>query len=155
MATSKTRKRPNVLITGTPGTGKTTLATRFAENINFEHIDIARIVKENKFHTEFAEKYQSYVLDEDKLLDFLEDQLNSDEGGLVLDYHSSEFFPERWFDFVIVLRCENTQVLYDRLAERNYATEKTRENVECEIFGIVAEEAREAYPEGVVHELNK
>lgn len=75
-------------------------------------------------------------------------------GGLLIDYHSCEFFPIRWFDYVLVLRCDNT-VLYDRLHERkDYSEQKRTENLECEIMGVVAEEAHDAFPdEGVVHEL--
>jgi adenylate kinase len=72
---------------------------------------------------------------------------------LIADYHSSELFPERWFDFVFILRC-GTTVLYDRLAARNYQQSKIQQNIECEIFGIVAEEAKEAYKEEIVHELS-
>lgn len=76
------------------------------------------------------------------------------DGGILIDYHSCDFFPVRWLDHVIVLRCENAP-LYDRLHERgDYSEEKRAENLECEIMGIIAEEAHEAYPdEGVVHEL--
>jgi adenylate kinase len=38
-------------------------------------------------------------------------------GGVLVDFHSVGFFPERWFDLVIVLRTDNT-VLFDRLAKR-------------------------------------
>lgn len=38
-------------------------------------------------------------------------------GGVIIDYHGCDFFPERWFDIVFVLRTDNT-VLYDRLSER-------------------------------------
>lgn len=41
------------------------------------------------------------------------------QGGAIVDYHGSDFFPERWFDFVIVLRC-STEILYDRLKQRGY-----------------------------------
>ena len=39
------------------------------------------------------------------------------EGGNAVEYHSSDFFPERWFDAVFVLRTDNT-ILYDRLQQR-------------------------------------
>lgn len=39
------------------------------------------------------------------------------EGGIVLEHHTVDFFPERWFDLVLVLRCDNT-LLYDRLVDR-------------------------------------
>jgi adenylate kinase len=38
-------------------------------------------------------------------------------GGNVLDYHTCEWFPERWFDLVVVLRAD-TEQLYDRLTAR-------------------------------------
>ena len=39
------------------------------------------------------------------------------EGGKIVDYHSCEFFPERFFDIIFVLRTNNT-LLYDRLHAR-------------------------------------
>lgn len=38
-------------------------------------------------------------------------------GGNIVDYHGSEFFPERWFDVVFVVRTDNT-ILFDRLSAR-------------------------------------
>lgn len=61
-------------------------------------------------------------------------------------------FPERWFDIVFILRCDNT-VLFDRLTARGYNSKKISENVECEIFGTICEEAHESYPKAAVHEL--
>jgi broad-specificity NMP kinase len=59
-----------------------------------------------------------------------------------------DFFPERWFDLVVVLRCFN-EVLYPRLEKRGYSEKKVQENVECEIMCVVAEDARESYREEV------
>lgn len=39
------------------------------------------------------------------------------EGGKIVDYHGCDFFPERWFDIIFVLRTNNT-TLYDRLSKR-------------------------------------
>ncbi len=38
-------------------------------------------------------------------------------GGVIVDFHSVEFFPERWFDVVLVLTAE-THKLFDRLKAR-------------------------------------
>ena len=52
---------------------------------------------------------------EPQLLDYLEPTMS--EGGIVLEHHTVDFFPARWFDLVLVLRCDNT-LLYDRLVDR-------------------------------------
>ncbi|PWA16023.1 hypothetical protein CCH79_00019340 [Gambusia affinis] len=39
------------------------------------------------------------------------------EGGVIIDYHGCDLFPERWFHIVFVLRTDNTQ-LYTRLENR-------------------------------------
>jgi broad-specificity NMP kinase len=72
------------------------------------------------------------------------------EGGRVVEHHSPEMFPERWFDLVLVLRCE-TEQLFDRLSRRGYGKRKLDENMSAEIVGVVEEEAREAYAREVVH----
>uniref|UniRef100_A0A0K0DQB9 Adenylate kinase isoenzyme 6 homolog n=1 Tax=Angiostrongylus cantonensis TaxID=6313 RepID=A0A0K0DQB9_ANGCA len=146
------RRRPNILITGTPGTGKSALGQELADQLQFDFIEVGKEVREHGLVGEFDPQYNCHVLDEEKLLDHLEDRMNSESGGVIVDYHGVDFFPERWFDFVIVLRCSNT-LLYDRLAQRGYEPNKIRENIECEIFGSLLEEARESYQEGIIHEL--
>jgi len=74
------------------------------------------------------------------------------QGGKIVDYHSVDFFPERWFDIVFVLRTDNT-ILYDRLKERGYCGKKLIDNIDCEIFQTILEEARLSYREEIVHEL--
>lgn len=51
-----------------------------------------------------------------QLLDELEPLVA--EGGLVIDWHSCELFPERWPDLVVVLRCDHS-LLWERLEKRS------------------------------------
>lgn len=73
-------------------------------------------------------------------------------GGVVIDYHSAELFPERWFDLVLVLRSDNG-VLYSRLEDRGYSAKKLQDNVEAEIMQVILDEARQAYKQEIVIEL--
>ena len=84
------------------------------------------------------------------MLEFLQPTMQ--RGGVVLEFHASELFPESWIDLVLVLRTDNTQ-LYDRLAERGYSQEKITENITAEIMNECEEEAREAWPAAAVVSL--
>ena len=89
--------------------------------------------------------------DVDMVCDELE-PLMSTRGGIILEFHSCDFFPERWFQMVVLLRCDNTQ-LYDRLKERGYNENKITENIECEILDVLKEEVDQSYKPEIVLEL--
>ncbi|GMM31721.1 nucleoside-triphosphatase [Martiniozyma asiatica (nom. inval.)] len=143
------RESPNIIITGTPGCGKSAHASLLASLVpELRHLDVSQFAKENHLLDSFDEERNSHTIDEDRLLDALEPL--ADKGGLVIDWHCCDIFPERWIDLVVVLTCDNT-ILYERLEKRGYAQSKISENVECEIMQIVLSEARDSYkPEIVV-----
>uniref|UniRef100_A0A1X7SZ72 Adenylate kinase isoenzyme 6 homolog n=1 Tax=Amphimedon queenslandica TaxID=400682 RepID=A0A1X7SZ72_AMPQE len=111
----KVRALPNVLITGTPGTGKTLTASQVVERTGMSHFNVSELAKEGGLYEGWDEQFQSYILDEDKVVDELNDSLVS--GGCIVEYHGCDFFPERWFDAIFVLRTDNA-LLYDRLMKR-------------------------------------
>lgn len=149
-SSANARKNPNILITGTPGTGKTTTAEMVALAAGLERITVGDLIKTKGLHDGYHEEFDTYWLNEDKVVDELEDTMSA--GGNCVDFHTCGFFPERWFDLVAVLRAETDQV-YGRLESRGYKTNKIQENVECEIMQVVADEARESYREGIILEL--
>lgn len=73
-------------------------------------------------------------------------------GGNVVDTHTVDYFPERWFDLVIVLRA-STESVYDRLSARGYHQAKIDENVQSEILQVCLDEANDSYKTEVVWEL--
>merc|ERR1712226_1536616 len=141
---------PNILITGTPGTGKSTLAEELANRTGLNYVNIGDLAKENELFEGFDNEYECPVIDEDRVVDELEDRMS--QGGNVIDYHGCEFFPERWFDIVFVLRTENGN-LFDRLQARGYTGKKLEDNIQCEIFQTILDEAKESYKQEIVHEL--
>ncbi|CAO2821293.1 unnamed protein product [Amaranthus hypochondriacus] len=142
-----TRTKPNILVTGTPGTGKTTIASALAEAAQLRHVNIGELVKEKNLHDGWDEELDCHIINEDLVCDELEDMM--EEGGIIVDYHGCDFFPERWFDRVVVLQTENS-ILYDRLSKRGYTGSKLSNNIECEIFQVLLEEAKDSYHEDIV-----
>lgn len=132
------RTSPNIIITGTPGVGKTSHCELLAERTGLTHLSVNDVVKERECHEGWDDEFQSWIVDEDKvclppppppqlrmeanivgetkLLDAIEPTLLPD-GGVILDWHACDLFPESWIDLVVVLRVE-TNVLYDRLKAR-------------------------------------
>ena len=128
------RSLPNILVTGTPGTGKsTTAAAVLARCPGMKHVEVSELMKERQLHQGWDEELSCYILDEERLCDELEDQM--EQGGRLIDFHGADFFPERWFDLVVVLRADNS-VLYSRLEARGYSQRKLEENVEAEIMQV-------------------
>eukprot|EP00929_Paragymnodinium_shiwhaense_P004197 TRINITY_DN104944_c0_g1_i1.p1 TRINITY_DN104944_c0_g1~~TRINITY_DN104944_c0_g1_i1.p1 ORF type:complete len:176 (+),score=60.17 TRINITY_DN104944_c0_g1_i1:95-622(+) len=144
------RERPNVLITGTPGVGKSTFSEELASATGLNHIEVARLVKEQKLYKEWDDEMDCSIFDEEMVCDALEPLL--EKGGCILDFHSAGFLPDDWFDLVVVLRAD-TATLYDRLEKRHYPEAKIKQNVEAEIFQTCLEEAREAFEEAQVNIL--
>ena len=159
----KMRSYPNIIITGTPGVGKTTtitellnLASSSSPPIPLKHLSINDIVKSRDCHEGYDDNLQTYIVDDDKLMDEVENDISDGEGdgGFVIDWHSTAGFAVRWVDLVVVLRCAETDVLFDRLSKRGYKEEKVQENMDAEIFGVVLEEAKEGWEEEQVVELS-
>merc|ERR1712166_1204542 len=123
------RTRPNILITGTPGCGKTTTADLVVTLSSgaMRHIEVSKLVEEKGLHDGRDEERGCWFIDDDALCDELEDPMS--EGGIILDTHCCiDYFPERWFDLVVVLRCD-TNALYS--GWRDAATPRRKSKRMC------------------------
>jgi adenylate kinase len=58
---------PNILITGTPGTGKTTTSEQVAAATGLRHINVGDWVKEKELHSGWDAEHQAFIMDEDKV----------------------------------------------------------------------------------------
>ena len=97
--------KANILIVGTPGTSKSTLASELSGRLNLNHLCIGDLVKENEWYDSYDDERQCHVIDEDKIIDNFE---KISEGGNNVDYHGGYFFQERWFNYVFVLTTDNS-----------------------------------------------
>lgn len=62
------RTLPNIIITGTPGTGKTTHCEDLAEKVpELRHLSVNQVVKDKSCHEGWDDEYQSWIVDEDKV----------------------------------------------------------------------------------------
>ncbi len=117
-------------LTGTPGTGKTSISKLL--NTKIIHLsDYYEASSEGKTNS------GEWLIDLDKMNNLVK-KLELDE--VFYEGHTSHTLDN--LDMVILLRCDPS-ILKDRLATRNYSEEKINENLEAEALNIIYDEALE------------
>jgi len=131
-----------IIVSGTPGTGKTYLAKRLAKSLGFKYTDVKRVISKNKLKERYDRKRRTYVVDEKKLAKILEKMIRDSDDNLVIESHMGHFVDPGLVDLCIITKCE-LKTLEKRLKNKGYNKEKVRENLDCEIFDICLNEAKE------------
>ncbi|MFB6172420.1 MAG: adenylate kinase family protein [Haloarculaceae archaeon] len=132
-----------VALTGTPGTGKTTVADRLAGDLDVVHLN--DVIREEGLASGRDPDRDSLIAD----LDALRERV-ADCEDVLFESHLAHHLP---VDRVIVLRCHPDE-LADRLGGRGWSAEKVRENVESERLDLLLSEAVAEHGLDSVYELD-
>jgi adenylate kinase len=130
--------RKIVLITGTPGVGKSTISSLLARRLNAILLDINQLVDEKKFYTGIDEQRKFKIVDLNALCRELDRIVQNSSGYVIIEGHLSHYYKNA--DLVIVLRA-NPIVLRDRLKAKGFDELKIRENIEAEAIDLCSFEA--------------
>ncbi|MEM1794727.1 MAG: adenylate kinase family protein [Desulfurococcaceae archaeon] len=141
-----------IVVTGTPGVGKTRISQMLAKVLNALHIDLSLFVIEKGLYTEYDEEAESYVIDEERVVEELRKVIEERE-LVIVDSHYGEIVPEDYVALAIVLRIDPVE-LRNRLIKKGWKKAKVRENVEAELLSICTINAIEAYGENRVFEVD-
>ena len=134
-----------IIVTGTPGTGKTALSMKLAKKLAFRYLDVGSIIKKCNFSEDYDEKRKTHIVDAKKLnRELVREIMNckKTEKGVIIDSHLSHYLPKKYVDLCIVTKC-NLRVLEKRLRKKKYFKAKIRENMDVEIFDVCLNEAKE------------
>ncbi len=144
-----------IIITGTPGVGKTELARSLAKETRSEFLNLSELVKKERLHKRFDKSSQSYIIDERKLKRWLDRYIyEHPKTGVVFDTHSiGSFLPAGKGMIALVLRLDPV-LLYNRLRERKWTKRKAWENVESEIIDVSLYEASKYLGKENVYEID-
>jgi adenylate kinase len=64
------KRSPNILITGTPGTGKSSLAELLVQHRfpGLKHLNISELIKERELGSHYNREWDTWEFDDDKVL---------------------------------------------------------------------------------------
>lgn len=136
-----------ICVTGTPGTGKTTLAKKLAQKLNYHYLDISQIISKNKLYESYDKKRKTKIVDTNKLNIFIINKIKklkntAKYNGIIIDSHLSHYLPKKYVNLCIATKCDIKE-LNKRLKKRKYPKNKIQENTQAEIFNICYNEALE------------
>jgi len=136
-----------IIVTGTPGTGKTVVAKRIAREKECKYFDVNDIIKKKKLYDSYDRRMKSFNVDIKKLNKFLVKLIGEEKKKktkcIVFDSHLTHYLPASYVDLCIVTKT-NLKKLKKRLEKRKYSKQKIRENLDAEIFDVCLNEAKEA-----------
>ena len=140
-----------IFITGTPCTGKTTIASK----LNGRLIKINDLARSHDFILGVDDEKGYQIIDIDKLSEHVYNlTLNTNE-TLIFEGHVAHLCDGA--DKVIILRVR-PEILEKKKKKRNYSKAKIRENLEAEALGVCSAEAYDKFTDKVyevdVSELN-
>ena len=139
-------KLRNVLIvTGTPGTGKTAVSKELAKAIGARYINLTRFVSKRRLYSGIDRGRRTKIIDLARARSTLTRELRATKGSVIVDTHNPEgILPSEMVRRVFVLRC-HPRILDARLRAKKWKPSKIRENVLAEIVDACLIAAVEQY----------
>ena len=131
-----------IIVTGTPGTGKTTFAKELAAQKGYEYRDINYFIKKYKLSAVKDKTRDARVVDEKKFSQAVQKELQKNK-NIIIDSHFSHDIPAKYIEACYVMKTD-IKTLKQRLEARKYSEAKIRENLDAEIFDTCRQEAKEA-----------
>ena len=129
-----------IIISGTPGTGKTTLAKKLAKHLGYTYIDVNKIIKEQDLSEGYDKERDTLIIPIRKLTKTIKEIIQNK--NTIIDSHLSHLLPKSIVSHCIITKCD-LKILQKRLKKRKYKPTKIRENLDVEIFDVCLNEARE------------
>ncbi|MBT5643463.1 AAA family ATPase [Candidatus Bathyarchaeota archaeon] len=141
-------------MTGTPGTGKTTVSTILSERLRARHIELSKFSIENGYVIEDDVERDTKVVDMEALGSAIGEIIEKSSSRVIVDGHyAHELVDGPLISRLLVLRRKPWN-LKSVLEARHYSNEKVWENLEAEIMGVIIGEALELIPGSKIFEID-
>jgi adenylate kinase len=133
------------VVTGTPGTGKTTFARRLTRELRGEYLSLGKYVTKHRLFRGLDKRRRTRVVDITRTRRRMRQFTHPNIRPLIVDTHHPEgIVPNNMTIVVFVLRCDPV-ILIRRLRRKKWHHEKIRENVMAEALDSCYITARSYY----------
>jgi len=130
------RLRKIILITGTPGVGKTSISKLLGKRLNALKIDLNELVFKDDLFLNMDEKRNTKVADLDKLSKRVKTVLESTSKDVIIESHyASDVLPPNLVTHIFVIR-RNPKFLINILEKKGFSPSKVKENVLAELLDV-------------------
>jgi adenylate kinase len=138
-------------LTGSPGTGKKSVARQLAKLLGFRIVSINQIAIDNKLGRwiSYSSGEKEFLVDIRRLRRKRIETVNCVVVGHLIPYA----LKEKDLDFVAVLRCQ-PEILKKRYLGRGYSSSKIGENVSAEALDVISFEALKVFGKQKVAEFD-
>ncbi|MBX5327471.1 MAG: adenylate kinase family protein [Candidatus Bathyarchaeia archaeon] len=150
----KTKLRRIIIISGTPGVGKTSVAKLLASRLNATLINLGELVVEEKLILNVDKKRGTFVADLERVSRRVRKLFTSVTGDVIVEGHFAvHVVPAESVTRVFVLR-RNPDDLKKLLEGRGWNEAKVRENLACEVLDVCLYDAVKACGDEKVCEVD-
>lgn len=130
------KKQRILLVTGTPGVGKTAVSRLLASKLDALHIDLGELVKRENLTSGVDKTRGTLIADINKVSARVQEIIKNCNCDVVIDGHyGTDIIPSEDIDLIFVLR-RNPDGLKKTMEEREFKEEKIYENLAAEILDI-------------------
>jgi len=138
-----------IALTGTPGTGKTSVSKILIKN-GIKVIDLNDLATSKNFVSGQDSKRKSTIIDTVKLNHYINRNFTAND-TIIFESHLSHLL--KCMDKIIILRCHPVE-LQKRLKTKGWNKEKIQENVEAEILDIILSESVKVHDKKKLFEID-
>ncbi len=121
-----------LLLSGTPGTGKTSVAKYLKETYDLSFLSLSTIVQEENLYDKVDEERDTKIVNADKLEKYIDPILQERQGDICIEAHYADMIEKPQVEMGIILRCHPV-ILENRLKKRDYKQRKVDENIQAEL----------------------
>lgn len=131
-----------IVISGTPGTGKTALSKKLSLLFKKDLVNITDFCKKEGLFTDWDHNANTYDVDIQEMSSKLLILAEKAHDIMIIDGHMAHFLPKSTVKTCIICTTD-IKILKKRLMQRNYSEKKIKENIDSEIFEICRIESEE------------